>query len=223
MKVYQIHYEDSQVGSLDYIPYRNEACTLFFENSVIRSLVASGEHKGTDYFGVVSHKLRSKLSFTKRWPLRNIANQSGRAFTPEHFEMHLRRSAPDAMSFQRHLEHDPVSYADRFHPHFSEYFRRIMAEIGFAWKPTHLTNVFYCNYFVARPEIYEAYVKEMLAPAMDVMEGMPELMANSGYPHPLPDHLKEAFGISHYPYHPFLCERMFSFFAHVKKLKCLHY
>jgi hypothetical protein len=66
-------------------------------------------------------------------------------------------------------------------------------------------------------------VKEMLGPTMDIMKGMPELMENSRYPKALPDHLKKSFGINHYPYHPFLCERMFSYFVHLHKLKCLHY
>jgi hypothetical protein len=62
-----------------------------------------------------------------------------------------------------------------------------------------------------------------LEPAMEVMETMPELMQNSGYPKVLPEHLQRQWGINYYPYHTFLCERMFSFYAHLNKLKCLHY
>jgi hypothetical protein len=127
------------------------------------------------------------------------------------------------MSFGRHLPHDPVSFADRYHPNFSHYFGRIMRAIGYDWTPAVFNDVFYFNYFVARAAVYERYVAEMLAPAMAVMDQMPELMQDSRYPHPLPDQLRARFGISHYPYHPFLCERFFSYFAHRNQLRCAHF
>jgi hypothetical protein len=130
---------------------------------------------------------------------------------------------PDAMSFQRHIQHDTVSFADKFHPKFSVYFKEIMSKIGYNWSPEVLENVFYCNYFVAKSDIYEKYCKEKLIPAINVMKNMQELLKNSGYPKALPLNLVDKFGINHYPYHPFLCERMFSYFAHIHKLKCLHY
>jgi hypothetical protein len=206
-----------------YIPYLNEDCTVFFENSVIRKLVEEEKHKDSDYFGVVSYQLIDKIGVIKNWKIKNIANTSVNKFTPELFERELYRYKPDAMSFQRHIPHDTVTFADRFHPDFSKYFKEIMNKIGYQWRPIIFENVFYCNYFVAKSEIYERYVSEMLAPAMDVMEEMPELMGNSNYPKKLPDNLNKSFGINHYPYHPFLCERMFSYFAHVHKLQCKHY
>ncbi len=223
MKIYQIYFKPEQFQELSYEGYLNNNCTVFFENSVIRDLVNSGAHHGQDYFGVVSYKLKHKIDLTKRWKILNISNASGNVFTPESFQRELYIHNPDAMSFQRHLSHDPVSFADQFHPNFSKYFKHIMGKIGYTWVPTHIRDVFYCNYFVAKSDLYNKYVKEMLSPAMDVMATMPELMGNSHYPHPLPEHLKQSFGISHYPYHPFICERMFSFFSHLNKLKCLHY
>jgi len=62
----------------------------------------------------------------------------------------------------------------------------------------------------------------VLAPAMAVMDQMPELMQNSGYS-ALPDRLAARFGVPHYPYHSFLCERFFSYFAHLNNLTCGHY
>jgi hypothetical protein len=225
MKVFQIYFNDEQLLKLDYTPYYNFRCTPFFENSVIRELVEAGEHFNTDYFGVVSYQLRDKVRITKKdWAnVKNIANTSVSEFTPGSFERELLKGKPDAMSFQRHCGHDPVSFANQFHPNFSKYFKEIMDKAGYNWQPGHIDNIFYCNYFVAKPDIYEKYVKEMLAPCMDIMKDMPELMGNSKYPKVLPDHLKKSFGVDHYPYHAFLCERMFSFFAHINNLKCLHY
>jgi hypothetical protein len=225
MRIYQIYFEDSQRAGLEYVPYRNDDCGVYFESGVIAKLVGEGAHLACDYFGVVSHQLRSKVAYTRdAWKHRGvIANVSTRTFSPADFEQEVTRRAPDAMSFLTHVPHDPVTHADGFHPGFSELFRGIMKAIGHDWTPTAFRHVFYFNYFVARPEIYERYVREMLAPAMAAMDQMPELMRNSGYPHPLPDALRARFGVPHYPYHPFLCERFFSYFAHLHNLDCEGY
>lgn len=210
---------------LDYKPYLNEDCTPFFENSVIRNLIELGAHRGHDYFGVVSHKLREKITITKHgWAkIKNIANVSDLPFSPQLFQTILLQKRPDTMSFQRHIPHDPISFADKFHPNFSKYFAEIMHKTGYKWTPISFENVFYCNFFVAKNEIYERYVTEMLAPAMDIMLEMPELFQNSNYPHALPEELKIKFNIQYYPYHPFLCERMYSYFVHIHKLKVWHF
>lgn len=224
MKVYQIFFDESQVDKLCYTPYYNENCTVFFENSVIKDLVLNEKHKESDYFGVVSYQLTDKIGQLKnRGMIKNIANHSDREFSKASFERVLYQQKPDAISFQRHIPHDPVTLADRFHPNFSKYFAEIMKKIGYNWSPMVLNDVFYCNYFVAKTEIYDKYCTQMLFPAMEVMKNMPELMENSRYPKPLADNLRQSFGVNHYPYHAFLCERMFSYFAHVHKLKCLHY
>ncbi len=228
LKVYQITFKPEHVKLLEhgYCHYINGNCTVYFENDVMSNLISIGEHKNSEYFGVVSYKLREKIGdvMQQRWKtMVNIANHSLREFTPALFENELQKHKPDAMSFQRHLPHDPVMYANNFHPGFSELFKKILGQIGFKWEPTHIKDVFYCNYFVARSDLYERFVNEMLDPAMEVMDTMPELMENSRYPQQLPVDLQEKFGITWYPYHAFLCERMFSYWAHLNKLNCLHY
>lgn len=209
----------------NWFPFFNERTTEFFESEVIRFLIESGKHKDSDYFGVVSYKLKQKLAYiNENWKNHpNIANTSVSEFTPEQFERELYKGKPDAMSFQRHMPHDPISVANSFHPNFSRYFTEIMEKIGYKWSPVRIENIFYCNYFVAKKDLYQRYVDEMLAPGMDVMKKMPELWGNSRYPRPLPDNLKDQFCIPHWPYHAFICERMFSYFAHIHNLNCLHY
>ena len=222
LKIYKIFFDDTQVGVLDYTPYRNPDCTEFFENSVIRKLVLDGAHQDAEYFGVVSYSLRNKMDLSRKWG-KDIANTSITYFTPELFESVLKERKPDVLSFQRHPAHDNVSYADQFHPNFSKFFREIMRNIGYDWHPQTLRHVVYSNFFVAKSEIYERFVREMLDPAMDVMSKMPELRANSRYPKRLPVNLQRKFGLPHYPYHTFLCERMFSYYAHINNLNCLNY
>jgi len=220
-KIYQIYYHESQIQGLDYTPLYNAECTVFFENSVIANQLPDMET--CDYYGVLAWKLREKIGQARQWKGLKIANTSDKPFSVEAVNECLVKHRPDVMSLQRHAPHDPVTYADRFHPNFSTYYKSIMNAIGFNWRPTHFNDVVYCNYFVATPEIYSDYVKTMLIPAMKVMESMPELMNNSGYPHQLPDALKDSFGIKHYPYHPFICERFFSYYIHLKRLKCVHF
>lgn len=222
LKIYQIYFDDTQVGALDYIPVKNPDCTEFFENSVIRKLIQEGAHLDSEYFGVVSYSLRNKIDLSRKWG-GDIANLSVTEFTPQLFESVLKASAPDVLSFQRHTKHDNVSLADKYHPNFSKFFKEIMRNIGYNWHPQVLNHVAYSNLFVAKSEIYERYVREMLDPAMDFMAKMPELRANSRYPKRLPVDLQRRFGLPHYPYHTFLCERMFSYFAHINNLNCLNF
>lgn len=228
LKVYQIHFDKSQLTKLerDYIPYYNKECSIYFENDVIIKLINEGAHRDCEYFAVVSYKLREKIGrFMKHaWAsLPNIANHSFNEFEPERFEAILKEQRPDVMSFQRHIPHDTVMFADNFHPEFSNFFAEIITKIGLQWQPEIIKNVFYCNFFAAKAEIYERYVTEVLIPAKGIMDGMPELMNNSRYPHKLPIHLSEKLGFTHYPYHPFLCERLFSYFVHINNFKCLHF
>ena len=225
MKVFQIYFKEDQLSKLDYTPYYNNDCTPFFENSVIRKLIEDKEHFGCDYFGVLSHKLKEKIYISKNsWrSISNICNSSNQQFSPELFESELMRFKPDIMSYQRHPSHDNVSFADKFHPNFSKYFKEIMSRVGYNWTPTAFQNIIYCNFFVAKPEIYERYVTEMLGPAMDVMMEMPELFNNSHYPHQLPEELQKKFNCTWYPYHSFLCERMVSYFIHIHNYNCIHF
>jgi hypothetical protein len=224
-KIYQIYFNESQSSGLEYTPFFNNHCTVYFENSVIRSLVEEGAHLGSDYFGVVSYQIRHKLrTWNEHWGSHGqLVNLSARSFSPRAFEEEVQRQRVDVMGFGQHPPHDPIALAEHFHPGLSLHFRRIMASIGYDWKPTQFAHVFYFNYFVAKPELYQRYVNEMLVPAMKVMDSMPELMADSHYGNPLPENLRVRFGVPFYPFHPFLCERLFSYFAHLHGLRCGHF
>jgi len=93
-----------------------------------------------------------------------------------------------------------------------------MRKAGIAVPADNPKHIFYFNYFVAKKDIYERYVKEMLEPCMKVMDTMDGLMKDARYGM-LPEHLQKKFGITYYPYHPFICERMFSHFIEINNLK----
>lgn len=218
--IYQIYYEKSQLKNLDYTPLYNPNCTYFFESQVM----ADTPIPECDYFGIVGPNLRAKIDVSKTWRASYIANTSVTNFSPETFEEELLKKMPDIMSFGRHAPHNPVAFADRFHPNFSKYFKAVLRAIGKEnAKITHYEKIIYWNYFVAKPEIYKEYVDEWLIPAINAMIEMPDLMQNSGYPKKLPETLQKKWGIAHYPYHPFICERLISVFINQKNYKFLNY
>lgn len=218
LKVYQIYYQPDQIIEPDYIPYPNPDCTVYFENSVISKLVSMGAHVGAEYFGVVGPTLRWKVESCGRGPRIN-----SKSFKPNEFELKLSTERPDVMAYLQYNPHNPIRYHQTIHPNLETHFIRVLRRIGYNIVPTILQDVIYCNAFVAKSEIYDRYVDSMLAPAMRVMEGMPEIMENSGYPKTLPAHLAAKFGVPHYPYHSFVAERLFSYFCHIHNLKVGYY
>lgn len=214
LKIYQVYYRDEQLPNLDYTPYKNEDCTVFFENSIIAELIPKSEAK---YLGVVSWNLRPKIK-SVLGPRINIT-----PFYPETFSLKLDQLRPDVMGFCQYDPHDPIKTWCGIHPELQEYFRDVLKKCGHEWRPKVYDDCFYSNAFVAKSEVYKKYVSELLIPAMGIMNTMPKLMNNSGYPRPLPIELRVKWGISYYPYHSFICERLFSYWSYLNKLNVKYY
>jgi hypothetical protein len=215
MKIHQIYFNESQIDQLEpgFVPTFNENCSHFFEAEVMCNLILSGAHKDSDYFGVVSYGFRHKLN-NPNYILSDI-----KEFIPEVFQHRLYDSNPDIMAFQRSSPHDPIAWAEEHHPGFTKLWKQVMDKIGFSWSPKIYEHNIYCNYFVARNEIYAKFVEDLMIPAIEVMCEMNELWENSGYVHALPQHLQQKWNVKHYPFHPFICERLISFYIHTHQLK----
>lgn len=217
LNAYQIYFEESQLASIDFIPYYNEDCTPYFENSVICDLINADAHKNSKYFGVLSHKYKSKIveRRSNEWLLLpELANQSLVDYNPEMIEFVLDRFRFPVLNLMQHPEHDPIEFGAKFHRDLPRLFKEVLRRIGYQWNPTVYKSVFYSNYFIARSEIYEHYVKTMLEPAIKVMNDMPELWQNSGYLEVLPKSLQKKWNYTYYPYHSFILERLFSYYYH---------
>lgn len=186
--------------------------TPFFENSVIRELIEKGSHKDADYFGVFSHDITKEVVF----------KHNGQRLNPFSLDSCL-ATGSDIYSFQaRRNQPNILTQAERYHPGFMGYVQEIFSAIG--WEiPPKTDFIILFNHFVARSEIYERYVQELLTPAMDVMTTMPALMKNAGYKKYVSDEMKRA-GLNHYPFHPFICERLPSVWVqkYKKDLKLEH-
>ncbi len=208
LKIYQIHYKPEQDLHPNFIPYDNtNRCTVFFENSVIKELIEEGKHKDCEYFGVVSARFSEKVH----------------NFDYDKFCAILKDKNPDIMAFVRMkppTDKSFLEFTSRFHPYFKVYFERVFQRAGFPVLE-YIHEPVYFNYFVAQSDIYEQYIKEMLIPCMEVMKDMPELFMNSNYKKGLPftEETKKSTGIDYYPYHPFICERFFSYYVQLKGLR----
>lgn len=220
-KIYQIYYKESQKDKLDFIPYHNPECSVFFENEVIANLVLN--ENDCDYFGVVGPEYRNKIDISKRFSHPVISNMSRNHFEVKDFYDLLNKEKPDALSFQNHMPHNVIQTMAGLHPKAHIYFEKIMQEIGYKYVARHHTKVVYSNLFIMKLDLYKKYVNEMLLPAMEVMRNMPELTNNSNYPKQLPKDLSERWGINHYPYHTFICERMPTVWMNDNNINLLNY
>ena len=93
------------------------------------------------------------------------------------------------------------------------------------------TKPVFSNHWLVKPEIFEAYVKGLLLPAMQIMENNKEIKAlcyqDSNYAQtvrrdekrePLsPEQCQRIFERSYYTLHPFICERLFSTWIAIQK------
>ena len=210
LKVYQIYYSDKTKencfhGRDWWIPYNNEGnLTPFFENEVInRGFILSFQNE-CEYLGVFSHDIAQEIKF----------KEGNLSFSPENLRSVI--GDHDVYSFQkRRHQKNIVLQAENYHPGIVEYTKKILGEIGYDL-PKKLDKIVLFNHFVMRPDIYEEYYNQMLGPAIEVMSQMDELHKDAGYRRlsgkkanfTLTDNQGNEY--SHYPYHPFICERLVS-------------
>jgi hypothetical protein len=223
LKIYQIYFNDTQIPVLEFEGISNQDCTEFFEASVIRDAIESGKHLENRYFGILPPKFIEKRDWINNQFWSGEIDSKYIIDTSSQHQTKKNIIKSDVVSFTHQIIADPITDMEYMHKNIALHFSEIMNKIGYDWKPAVFRHVIYSNLFIAKSEIYERFVKEMLAPAMDLMKGMPELWQDSGYPKPLPKELQQKFGCQHYPYHSFICERMISYYIHIHNLNCKHF
>lgn len=221
-KVYQIYYDEGSKEACypEFEHYENKVCSPFFENSIITKLIAEDRHIETDYFGVFSGNFKHKMTVTR----------DSQKYSPQ---IILNSLDTDVVSFFRgHQNKNVVNKAELFHPGFKRALINTLNAIGFEVdleKDTRFTV--YQNHFIARSDIYEKYVNELLEPAIKEMcntankELQNIIWQDSNYhkKKTMPDKLKKELGVPYYPYHTFICERLFSIFLNkYTHISCKH-
>lgn len=213
LNIWQVYFDQKSKRNCypEYNHYNNEGLlTENFENSVIIDLIDKEEHLKADYFGVFSHDICKDIPF----------KEDGLAFNPKNLNTIIERNQNvDVFSFQkRRSQKNIITQAENYHKGFVDIVKKILFETEFLNEiPKHLDKIVLFNYWIARPEIYQRYVDELLRPAVEVLKGLNEAYYNAGYKK-LSDAEKarflKAFGKPYYPYHPFVLERLPSLFLH---------
>lgn len=205
--IHQIYYSRLTQNKLigGFVPHYNKHCSVFFEGDVIRNCIKEGNHKDTDYFGVVGPKFSSKVKPALRYY----------AYVIEFINKHKGADLISLMTAPYH--EDPLTYADREHPGFNDILYSALSEINFEFERKPVKYTPQCNFFVATPEFWDHYTSELMFPFMECIEKRDnsdlsgKVWGKCRY-YTLPQHLKKQWGFDHYTFHPFLVERLPSIF-----------
>jgi len=222
LNIWQIYFDERSRKNCypEFNHYDNsKTLTKFFENSVIVDLIYRQEHKKAKYFGVFSHDIRKDLVFKNK--------DTGAQFTPNELKRAIENDQHiEVFGFQRRRKQENIILqAENYHPGFIKMMEKILKETGFCEMPHKIDHIILFNYFIATADVYQAYVTELLLPAMQVLETMPEAMERTNYRKldtATIGRFSEAFGKPYYPYHPFLLERLPSVFMQKYKPSFKH-
>lgn len=216
-QLFQIYWSEDQLPNLFpfAIPYLNEGLTPFFENDCIRKIVPTAT---ADKIGVCSHALRQKVG--------------GGVPMRQEFTQEILKSEYDVLCLGRKMpEHKMLFNLEQWHKGSHAILNLIFAKLGKP-APSEPKDAIYSNHFMARRQIYQDYVGELLGPAMDLMENDEEIKklvnVDSNYYKLQPpyteyrDRVVKFLGTNYAPLHAFLCERLFSIYISGKyKVKYL--
>lgn len=224
LRVIQNCFRPEQLAACDWEPYSNPLPTasderyLFFESQVLNTLVASGAHRECDYFGVVSHRWAEKLRESRSWPwpLRNVslAEPTSAAlaqFVAQHAEA-------DIVSLGRFAPHAVFRWGDAMHPGLLAATEQVLARAGVrAPLAFRSPQPIYFNYFLAKPHVLDEFVSQLLRPVIESVAADVELQQllrqSSHYYRRWSDDLRQVYGLTHYPLHAFLAERLINVYV----------
>lgn len=223
-RILQIYYKDNQRSGLLFEPYHNplrpgDRQYLALESDVMRRAASEGMHNGFRMFGVLSPAFvnkyremgRSKFFWTR-----------SHRFSKTELETYLDITGADIVSLMRAGQHDFVHVAQIFHPGFFSAWNRLSQLMGIQRSSWRSSDVIYCNYFLAGPQIWDDF-GHWLNVAIDYCMNDEELhamvMADSRYQKPFPEDLRDAYGISYWPLLPFVLERLISAYVVCRKPK----
>lgn len=226
---FQIYYDEKQKDSLyDFAtPYYNETLTDYFENDVIKNLVPNSQ---ADLISVCSWRLKQK-----RGDLLRTRNE------PLTKERILNADFDVAILTPRHPNHKPLLMASEWHRVFDSEGRIIATPWDDAFNifkqflkhdiginvPDELTYAIYENHFIARREIYQAYVRDCLKPSIQFIDSKMVFKANAGYLTKKRNQEEvKAYqmksGRTDWPIACFILERLFSIYCEGKGFKIVN-
>ena len=211
--IYQVYFDEKSEANCNGMAttwYYDNSKRLneFFETGVIADLIEKGDHKRDKYFGVFSHDCMDNINFRED----GLSNRENFA---ANLDTIINKYDCDVYSFQkRRKQNNMATQAENYHPGITSMFDKILDSMGLKM-PHRLDKIVLFNLMVGKTEFWERYYFDFLKPAMECMRNMPECYGDSNY-HNLgrpmtpekTERFMKAFGQPHYPYHPFICERL---------------
>jgi hypothetical protein len=220
--IHQIYFDDQSKKYLkDFaVPYNNswhegKAKQPAFENHIISELIKQDAHKQSNYFGVFSWQFETKNSY---W-LKNLFDDI------EKFPNY------DTYTFYKaHTQPNVWRVAEGWHQGIIETSQHIFNRFNGVKITAMNTPTIYQNAHVTKSDIYQDYVETWLDPLMEIMADLEDiwlqekLFIDTKYKSYRLDtkNLHNVTGVPYYPMHSFICERFFSTYCAVKKIKIKH-
>ena len=165
-RIRQVYYSKAQVGYLEdmWEPYYNTApVTPYFENDIFKRLYLEGDHKKSDYYGIVSYKFSSKHH-------RDCLHVDY-GMKKDEYSHDVYAFEPNKQQFKNTTKAN--TFFDTYHPHLLEIGREIVKRLFNKEIHTIKADRIYYNHWIAKSEVFDGYCREMLLPAMDLMENDP--------------------------------------------------
>lgn len=225
---FQVIYKEEQRGSCYPFAkvYFNETLTDSFENDIICRLVPNSN---ADYVGVASWRLRQKRNDGGTpQVLGHKLELTEEKIVNEDFDV--------AVLTPRRPNFRPLDMAANWHGQawqqaFGVFKTGFLDPMGIRLPNLEagedLIHTIHENHFIAQREIYKAYVREVLKPAIEFCESNTVFKMDSGYVHKKRD-LKEVkeyqqkSGRLDWPIQPFILERLFSIWIDDKNFKVVN-
>jgi hypothetical protein len=226
IRIIQNCYTSDQKEGCSFEPYLNETPQsadekyLFFESEVIRKLVVDRWHEESDFFGVLGYRWQEKLveatAPMRSLPIRNLSRD---VLTPQAvLEFVSNHSEADFLSLGQFIPHPVFRFAETFHAGILEATKKLLEANRIRFDPRMMiSQPIYFNSFVARSEAIGSFVREILDPVIRAATEDSELrrlcLQNSGYFRSFRPELARLYGISYYPLHPFIGERLINLYT----------
>jgi len=211
-ELYQLFYKEEQKEKLYpfSIPFQTVGLTIFFENYWIAMIVSTSK---AEKIGVTSWKLADKMRL--RVGLREPLTQQ--ALNSDYDVLSLTKNS---------LKHTMLAHLYQWHPKSKETIALLWQKLGLKL-PGEVKNPIYQNAYIAKTEIYKAYIENFLIPAMDLVntdQQLNELMLMpSGYGKLSRGadmkSVSDKLNMSDYPLCPFILERCPSIWYDMNKIK----
>lgn len=218
VKIRQIYFEDYQKDSLNlgFVPYKNNDCDKFMENSVLKKMWRDKDFYCCNYYGVLSWRFNSKTQLDYDKVINKIYSDDG---------------TTDVFSFYGEERNQNIFIKDAVYhgENLPKICNLIFEKLGYKDVLSLKTPLIYCNYWIAKASVFDKYMSSILIPAMQLMEDNSDIKKlvnmDSGYFNYLDKYdlrtdkvgndielAIRIFGVPYYTFHPFVCERLMSIF-----------